>query len=429
MQAKQYGRTLNSRELHALIHPLRFLADQVNLLHLAGEYLTLAAAIVPTIYFCETRESWGLSWWWNIPVVALAVAIVGVGQHRLAGLGHEASHYMLVKNRVWNELLSDLFCFFPLLSTAEQYRVIHLGHHDHTNDWEKDPELQNMGKTRMMDRFPMSKSQFAYHFFLRILWPPSFFRYLWDNVYVTGLGNGIHPYRDQPANRPFLRLTTILGMGYMVAMAIAVDLAARFGSTATMWAVAVCMWFVASLVAVSIPQSWYYVSGLKPVYSNKITSVLRLGYYTTFAAFMGQLMLTTGRDLAPYFWVLWALPLLTTFPYYMLLRDLFQHANADDGKLTNSRVTLCNPILRWAMFVYGQDYHVTHHLYPAVPHYNLPKLHQILLENNEEYAEHVVECHGMIFNQGDGHPTMLDVMEQPTSETGAISLPPWSKAS
>ena len=86
----------------------------------------------------------------------------------------------------------------------------------------------------------------------------------------------------------------------------------------------------------------------------------------------------TGTNYAIYFWLLWVLPLGTSFPYLMLLRDLVQHANADDGKLTNSRVVFCNPFIRWAMFVYGQDAHLTHHLYPAVPHYNLPRLHQLL---------------------------------------------------
>jgi fatty acid desaturase len=99
----------------------------------------------------------------------------------------------------------------------------------------------------------------------------------------------------------------------------------------------------------------------------------------------------------------------------MLLRDLYQHANADDGKLTNSRVIFCNPIVRWAMFIYGQDIHLTHHLYPAVPHYNLRALHRLLVENNQEYAQYVVECHGVLWNDS-GQLTLLDCMEVPTRE-------------
>jgi fatty acid desaturase len=128
----------------------------------------------------------------------------------------------------------------------------------------------------------------------------------------------------------------------------------------------------------------------------------------------------TGTEWGVYVYLLWLLPLFTSFPYYMLLRDLYQHANADDGKLTNSRVIFCNPLLRWAMFIYGQDAHLTHHLYPAVPHYNLMRLHRLLQDHNQEYREHVVECDGMFFNHS-GKPTMLDVIERPTCEPAAQS--------
>jgi fatty acid desaturase len=74
-----------------------------------------------------------------------------------------------------------------------------------------------------------------------------------------------------------------------------------------------------------------------------------------------------------------------------------------------------NPIVRWAMFIYGQDIHLTHHLYPAVPHYNLRKLHKLLVENNAEYAQHVVECHGVLWND-NGRLTVLDCMQVPTCE-------------
>ena len=38
----------------------------------------------------------------------------------------------------------------------------------------------------------------------------------------------------------------------------------------------------------------------------------------------------------PYVWVLWIVTLVTTLPYFLLLRDTYQHTNADDGRLTNT---------------------------------------------------------------------------------------------
>ena len=137
-------------------------------------------------------------------------------------------------------------------------------------------------------------------------------------------------------------------------------------------------WGAACVVVWLLPESYFFQSKLKPVYSGRITSILRLASLTILQTVLSVSYYRTGTNYAIYFWLLWVLPLGTSFPYLMLLRDLYQHANADDGKLTNSRVIFCDPITRWAMFIYGQDIHLTHHLYPAVPHYNLPRCISLL---------------------------------------------------
>ena len=429
MRAKQLGKTLNSRELNALILPLRYLDNYTNLLYLLADYLTLAAVLGGAVTFCHLRGDWGLSWFWNIPVVGLSALLVGAVQHRFAGLAHEGAHYILLKNRFWNELVSDVLCMFPLFCTTAQYRLIHLGHHEYTNDWERDPELLNMGKTRMMDRFPMTRAEFISHFFARIFWPPTLLRYMWDNIYITTLGNSINPYQKSlnksPRGRvgPF-RLTSLLGVGYVVVMASVLGALSYVGNWTQLFVAPVVLVAFAGVGIALLPDDWFFQSDMRPVYSSKATSWMRLTWITLLECGLAWSHYATGVEWGVYFWLLWILPLFTSFPYYMLLRDLYQHANADDGKLTNSRVILCNPVVRWAMFIYGQDIHLTHHLYPAVPHFNLRKLHRLLVENNEEYAAHVVECHGMLWNQ-TGHFTALDCMEVPTCEpqSGSSALP------
>ena len=65
--------------------------------------------------------------------------------HRLAGLGHEASHYSLLRNKRANDLVGDVFCLFPILATIHFYRLFHMAHHQYTNDPELDPDLVNLG--------------------------------------------------------------------------------------------------------------------------------------------------------------------------------------------------------------------------------------------------------------------------------------------
>jgi fatty acid desaturase len=213
---------------------------------------------------------------------------------------------------------------------------------------------------------------------------------------------------------PF-RITSLLGVAWFVGYCALMGYLSYYGTTTQMIVAPIASWLIASVAVAIIPNDWFFQSDLTPVISTKMTSVMRLGWLTLFEGSLAWAKFATGTEWGVYVYLFWILPLFTSFPYYMLLRDLYQHANADDGKLTNSRVIFCNPITRWAMFIYGQDVHLTHHLYPAVPHYNLHKLHQLLLNNNDEYAENVVECEGMFFNTS-GKPTMLDVVEQATCE-------------
>ena len=98
--------------------------------------------------------------------------------------------------------------------------------------------------------------------------------------------------------------------------------------------------------------------------------------------------------------------------FFMFLRDVYQHSNADAGRLTNSRVFFTDPFTRWAVFVYGQDMHIPHHLFPAIPHYRLRRLHELLKRNHEVYRDQVVETHGT-FHNNQGRPTILDEMTRP----------------
>ena len=91
MCAKQLGKTLNSRELNALIHPLRYLDNRRNFAFLAADYLTLAAVMGVAVAFFEMRGQWGLAWAWNVPVYSVALLLIGAVQHRFAGLGHEGA--------------------------------------------------------------------------------------------------------------------------------------------------------------------------------------------------------------------------------------------------------------------------------------------------------------------------------------------------
>lgn len=76
--------------------------------------------------------------------------------------------------------------------------------------------------------------------------------------------------------------------------------------------------------------------------------------------------------------VLWYLPLFTVMQAILRLRSLMEHGAVSDtaSPLKAARTNICPRWLAWLLFPYNVNYHIEHHLYPAVPHYNLPRAHQ-----------------------------------------------------
>jgi fatty acid desaturase len=88
--------------------------------------------------------------------------------------------------------------------------------------------------------------------------------------------------------------------------------------------------------------------------------------------------------------VLWILPLVTVVQAILRLRAIAEHgATADfSSPLTAARTNLGPGWLEWLIFPHHVNYHIEHHLYASVPHYNLPELHREMtrrgiLENAE----------------------------------------------
>ena len=76
--------------------------------------------------------------------------------------------------------------------------------------------------------------------------------------------------------------------------------------------------------------------------------------------------------------VLWILPLVTVVQAMLRLRAIAEHGATTDfsSPLTAARTNLVPAWLAWVVFPHHVNYHIEHHLYASVPHYNLPALHR-----------------------------------------------------
>jgi fatty acid desaturase len=420
--------TFGDAALQRELMRLRRVDNHTNLYFLVLEYLSLALLIGGAIAFAEYRDSWGVSWFWNIPVFTAAIILIGGVQHRLAGLGHESSHYSFMKQRHLNDLIPDIFCMFPLMTTIHFYRLFHLGHHQFTNDPLRDPDLLNLGHGKRAGEFPMLRSRFiAVIYFAILVTPLRFLRYQWAYFQVNTLGLGKNVYLERSARERrgvpngWPRLATLLGIAYIAGLSSVLQFLTRADLPLLLTPVGLLGIVILVAGTCALPQKAIFRSPFRQAYSPRLASVLRMSFYTILLVVLAHVRWATGGRSAIYPVLLWLVPLSTSFMFFMYLRDVYQHSNADSGRLTNSRVFFTDPFTRWAVFVYGQDMHIPHHLFPAVPHYRLRQLHRQLKARHAGYRQEVVETHGT-FHDALGRATILDEMTR-TRESVVASEP------
>ncbi|MBL4666908.1 MAG: fatty acid desaturase family protein [Sneathiella sp.] len=75
--------------------------------------------------------------------------------------------------------------------------------------------------------------------------------------------------------------------------------------------------------------------------------------------------------------ILWILPLFTFLQPILRFRAICEHGAvpSTSSPLKASRTNVGPFWIRFLIFPHNVNYHIEHHLYPAIPHYNLPKCH------------------------------------------------------
>ena len=251
---------------------------------------------------------------WPSPWIALAVLVIGVQQHALFVLAHEAAHYRLLRWRAANDALGRLIGMSGGVSMCT-YRVTHRLHHNHLYG-DEDPD------TAIHGGYPRGVA------------------YLWKKLAQDVCGLNAWKTFAYFFGAPALNAET--------------RRAARpLDDTSP------------QLRASARRDRWAVVA-------------FHVGAPLLAFAFGG------AQGLALYL-VLWALPLLTVLQPILRLRAICEHGAVSDlgSPLTAARTNrtaggLANALGRLLLFPHHVNYHVEHHLFPAVPHYRLPALHRLL---------------------------------------------------
>ena len=341
--------------------------------------------------------------------------ITGVLIHRIGLLGHESSHYLLVPNRFWNDVLANLICFFPLWSSLVSYRGKHSGHHLHPNDPDHDPNWAGDKASELYARFPMPRPSFIFQYYIKFFWPPFVFRNLLDLAKVLSVGAA-----PQEAKRcPWFQSPTVLGLIHLALLTVIV-----FTSEVTLhgaWILVppIVYHCVVLGVMAGLPTS-FYETGPKSslAYGRKGGAMFRITFHAIIFFILCGLQILTGLEVTLYYVLFWILPLVYVFPYLMLLREVYQHANLGRGKLNNSRIIHADAFTKWALLGYGNDYHLVHHIYPNIPHYHLRGAHDELMVTSQAYRDEFEETVGT-FRAPQGKRSLLDSLAARTRHGAA----------
>ncbi len=402
-------RSLSDPALKAALQELRRTDNLASWWYILRTYLYLTLVIGGAVWFFEARASWGLPWLVNIPVALVAVILVGAGQHQLSGLAHEGSHYILFRNRILNDLASDLFTMFPLFASIYHYRLQHLAHHQFVNDPDRDPDVSQLKTSGHWLGFPLARRD-VIRALVRQLSPLRLVRFMRIRAQYNATGTDKNPYmfKGKKPSKGAVRV----GLLYLVS--VAAMLLTLYYTVDAWWVMAAvtgAMWVIVGAVFLVLPDAQYHQSKLKPVIHARYTSILRVGFITTLLTTLAIVTKLTGTYAFPYFLLLWVAPLFTSFAFFMILRQLVQHGNGGRGWVNNTRTFLVAPFIRFAVFPFGQDYHLPHHMYATVPHYRLKRLHAMLMEY-PEYQEESLEVHGYFTSpeKPQVHPTVVDVL-------------------
>ncbi|MBY0230170.1 MAG: fatty acid desaturase [Gemmataceae bacterium] len=402
------AKTMQDSALKEHLQRLRQTDNVTNWFYLIRTYAFLALVIGGAVWFDLWRTANGYSWGWSVPVFLLAVVLVGAGQHQLSGLAHEGVHHILFRNRLLNEFVSDWFCLFPLFSSTHHYRLQHLAHHQFVNDPDRDPDISQLKTSGHWMSFPVSRKGFLSELWRQLLLFP-LIRFILVRAKYNATGTDKNPYMRKGVKQP--KIAVRAGLLYLVSLVASLAWCVYAADTMLLAILPTSLYVAAMAFYLSLPETSFHQSRLHPPITQKTMTLLRITFFTLVFVSLAWITHATGVHAWAYYALLWIVPLLTSFSFFMIMRQWVQHGNGDRGWLTNTRTFFVNPLIEFAVFPMGQEYHLPHHLYATIPHYNLGPLHRVLMEY-PEYREQSLEVHGYFHppHRPQLHPTVVDVL-------------------
>ncbi|XAO96109.1 fatty acid desaturase family protein [Bacillus subtilis subsp. subtilis] len=124
--------------------------------------------------------------------------------------------------------------------------------------------------------------------------------------------------------------------------------------------------------------------------------VFRIGYWILIITL--SINFGVWKDLV----LFWIVPYITVLQVIRYYAEMSEHAGLiqGDNQFKKTRNVFGNKLFLKFMYPHHDHYHLIHHLFPNIPHYNLPKAHKILMRESL-YCE-ATHCFGYFYSPYKG---------------------------
>ncbi|RTZ23453.1 fatty acid desaturase family protein [Vibrio penaeicida] len=131
---------------------------------------------------------------------------------------------------------------------------------------------------------------------------------------------------------------------------------------------------------------------------------------------------TMYLGLFKYLVLYWFVPLVTVFPIIGWFVEMAEHYPIiEDSKgVRKTRNRFSSPLEMFLTGLHAENYHLTHHLNPSIPYWNLKKAHEIMMKD-KEYRESN-EIVGGIFSSSNGKPSLWKMLLSKRFDSDDISV-------
>lgn len=97
---------------------------------------------------------------------------------------------------------------------------------------------------------------------------------------------------------------------------------------------------------------------------------------------------------------LWVLPAVTVLQVLLRVRGIAEHAGySQNPDQTQNARTVINPIQTFIFAPHNVNYHIEHHIYPSIPYFNLPRVHELMSKRGSLPAKNVYHGYGQVLTE------------------------------